>query len=169
MSKVKKIKQIKEESEQESDIESEINESIYDEELDEELDDEIEIDEDVEQTECIIEKIIEEDNELYDTFNDNDINHENEETLLDKNERISPNRLTKYEMVRILGERTKQLTLGSKPLIKNYQSLSYDKIAEEELKLNMIPYKIKRSLPNKKYEIWTLDELNKEHLLYYLD
>lgn len=169
MSKVKKIKQIKEESEQESDIESEINESIYDEELDEELDDENEIDEDVEQTECIIEKIIEEDNELYDTFNDNDINHENEETLLDKNERISPNRLTKYEMVRILGERTKQLTLGSKPLIKNYQSLSYDKIAEEELKLNMIPYKIKRSLPNKKYEIWTLDELNKEHLLYYLD
>jgi DNA-directed RNA polymerase subunit K/omega len=169
MSKVKKIKQIKEESEQESDIESEINESIYDEELDEELDDENEIDEDVEQTECIIEKIIEEDNELYDTFNDNEINHENEETLLDKNERISPNRLTKYEMVRILGERTKQLTLGSKPLIKNYQSLSYDKIAEEELKLNMIPYKIKRSLPNKKYEIWTLDELNKEHLLYYLD
>ena len=167
MSKVKKIKQIKEESEQESDIESEINESIYDEELDEELDDEI--DEDVEQTECIIEKIIEEDNEIYDTFNDNEINHENEETLLNKSERISQNRLTKYEMVRILGERTKQLTLGSKPLIKNYQSLSYDKIAEEELKLNMIPYKIKRSLPNKKYEIWTLDELNKEHLLYYLD
>jgi DNA-directed RNA polymerase subunit K/omega len=169
MSKVKKVKQTKEESEQESDIESEMNESIYDEELDEELDEENEIDEDIEQTECIIEKIIEEDNELYDTFNDNDINHENEEILLDKSERISPNRLTKYEMVRILGERTKQLTLGSKPLIKNYQSLSYDKIAEEELKLNMIPYKIKRSLPNKKYEIWTLDELNKEHLLYYLD
>jgi DNA-directed RNA polymerase subunit K/omega len=169
MSKVKKVKQTKEESEQESDIESEMNESIYDEELDEELDEENDIDEDVEQTECIIEKIIEEDNELYDTFNDNEINHENEEILLDKSERISPNRLTKYEMVRILGERTKQLTLGSKPLIKNYQSLSYDKIAEEELKLNMIPYKIKRSLPNKKYEIWTLDELNKEHLLYYLD
>ena len=169
MSKVKKVKQNKEESEQESDIESEINESIYDEELDEELDDNNDIDEDAEQTECIIEKIIEEDNELYDTFNDNDINNEDKEILLDKSERISSNRLTKYEMVRILGERIKQLTLGSKPLIKNYQSLSYDKIAEEELKLNMIPYKIKRRLPNKKYEIWTLDELNKEHLLYYLD
>ena len=72
-------------------------------------------------------------------------------------------------MVRILGERTKQLTLGAKPLIKNYQSLSYDKIAEEELKLNMIPYKIKRLLPNNKYEIWTLDELKKDHLLYYLN
>ena len=33
--------------------------------------------------------------------------------------RISSNRLTKYEMVRIIGERTKQLTLGAKPLIKN--------------------------------------------------
>jgi DNA-directed RNA polymerase subunit K/omega len=171
MSKVKKVKQIKEESEAEndSDIESEINESIYDEELDEEIDEEIDIDDDGEQTECIVEKIIEDENDLFDTFNDNDIKNDNEEIMLDKDNRISPNRLTKYEMVRILGERTKQLTLGAKPLIKNYQSLSYDKIAEEELKLNMIPYKIKRSLPNKKYEIWTLDELKKDHLLYYLD
>ena len=36
-------------------------------------------------------------------------------------------------MVRILGERTKQLKMGAKPLIKNYQDLSYEKIAEEEL------------------------------------
>ena len=83
--------------------------------------------------------------------------------------RISCNRLTRYEMVRILGERTKQLTMGAKPLIKNYESLSYDKIAEEELKLNMIPFKIKRPLPNGKFEIWTLEELNKEHLYYLLD
>ena len=83
--------------------------------------------------------------------------------------RISCNRLTKYEMVRILGERTKQLTMGAKPLIKNFESLSYDKIAEEELKLNMIPFKIKRPLPNGKFEIWTLDELKKDHLYYLLD
>jgi len=72
-------------------------------------------------------------------------------------------------MVRILGERTKQLTMGAKPLIKNYESLGYDKIAEEELKLNMIPYKIKRPLPNGRYEIWTLDELYKNHLLALLE
>jgi len=83
--------------------------------------------------------------------------------------RISCNRLTRYEMVRILGERTKQLTMGAKPLIKNYESLSYDKISEEELKLNMRPFKIKRPLPNGKFEIWTLEELNKEHLYYLLD
>ena len=179
MSKVKKVKQIKEESEAEpdtdidADVDSEINESVYDEELDEELDDEIdeglEDANDNEQNECTVEKIIEDDNDFNDIFNDNDIKNINEEVLLNKNERISHNRLTKYEMVRILGERTKQLTLGAKPLIKNYQSLSYDKIAEEELKLNMIPYKIKRLLPNNKYEIWTLDELKKDHLLYYLN
>jgi DNA-directed RNA polymerase subunit K/omega len=72
-------------------------------------------------------------------------------------------------MVRILGERTKQLTMGAKPLIKNYKGLNYDKIAEEELKLNMIPYKIKRTLPNGKYELWTLDELFKDHLMTLLE
>jgi DNA-directed RNA polymerase subunit K/omega len=72
-------------------------------------------------------------------------------------------------MVRILGERTKQLTMGAKPLVKNYQAMSYDKIAEEEFKLNMIPYKIKRPLPNGKFEIWTLDELYKKHLLHLLE
>jgi DNA-directed RNA polymerase I, II, and III subunit RPABC2 len=173
MSKVKKVKQLKEESEADTDVDSEINESIYDEELDEELDetleDQLEDPNDNEQNECMVEKIIEDDNDFIDIFNDNDIKNVNDEILLNKNERISHNRLTKYEMVRILGERTKQLTLGAKPLIKNYQSLSYDKIAEEELKLNMIPYKIKRLLPNNKYEIWTLDELKKDHLLYYLN
>ena len=76
---------------------------------------------------------------------------------------------TANEMVRILGERTKQLTMGAKPLIKNYEGLNYDKIAEEELKLNMIPYKIKRQLPNGKYEFWTLNELYKDHLLTLLE
>ena len=88
---------------------------------------------------------------------------------LKKEDRITRNKLTKYEMVRILGERTKQLTMGAKPLIKNIIGLPYDVIAEEELKLNMIPFKIKRPLPNGKVEIWTLDELDKSHLLSYLE
>jgi DNA-directed RNA polymerase subunit K/omega len=131
-------------------------------------------------TECIIDKLIEDeqddfDNELdyfdnnkLDEFDNNKI-HNFEEKLLKGKDRISANRLTKYEMVRILGERTKQLTMGAKPLIKNYEGLNYYKIAEEELKLNMIPYKIKRPLPNGKYEIWTLDELYKDHLLNLLE
>ena len=117
--------------------------------------------------ECVIEKAIDED---YLNENENsDIEEEITEIIIPNNERISSNRLTKYEMVRILGERIKQLTMGAKPLIKNYESLDYERIAIEELKLNMIPYKIKRPLPNGKFEIWTLDELQKEHLLSFLD
>ena len=88
--------------------------------------------------------------------------------LSDK-ERISVNRLTKYEMVRILGERTKQITMGAKPLIKNSKNLTNEQIVNEEFKNNMIPFKIKRPLPNGKFEIWTLDELKKDHLLSLLE
>lgn len=86
--------------------------------------------------------------------------------IVPKEERISKNILTRYEFVRIIGERTKQLSMGAKPLIKinkNSDELDYKEIAIEELKLNMLPFKIKRPL-NKGYEVWTLDELNKEHL-----
>jgi len=33
----------------------------------------------------------------------------------------------------------------------------------------MIPFKIKRPLPNGKFEIWTLEELKKDHLYYLID
>ena len=89
----------------------------------------------------------------------------NDHEILSKENRISCNRMTKYEMVRLLGERTKQLSMGAKPLIKNHIGLSDEIIAEEEFKLNMIPMKIQRTLPNGKLEIWSLDELNHEHLL----
>ncbi len=176
MPKTKKGKQSKEESDDEYEVESETQESVYEDEeeieIEEDVDSEtegiIEEGEEGEQQECLVEKIIDDDND-YENINDSDIKNEVVEKMVDPSERISPNRLTKYEMVRILGERTKQLTLGAKPMIKNYQSLSYDKIAEEELKLNMIPYKIKRPLPNGRYEIWTLSELKKEHLFSYLE
>jgi DNA-directed RNA polymerase subunit K/omega len=173
MTKTKKPKKTKEDSDDEYEVESENVESEYEDEEIEVDEDESEVDfveegEEGEQPECIVEKIIEDDNDFFE-INDSDIKQEIIEKMVEPSKRISPNRLTKYEMVRILGERTKQLTLGAKPMIKNYQSLSYDKIAEEELKLNMIPYKIKRPLPNGRYEIWTLDELKKEHLLSYLE
>ncbi len=138
-------------------------------------DDEDTIDED-DNSEIDIENNYEEDNKLCDIDNeyyddDNEIEAQPDIniTYIKKEERQSLGKLTKYEMVRILGERTKQLTMGAKPLIKNYKGLNYDKIAEEELKLNMIPFKIRRPLPNGKYELWNLEELSKEHLLYLLE
>jgi len=145
---------------------------LDDEEEEEEEEDDLIPEVEVEGKECIIEKAIKDDNDDNDYFdNEEDIEVQPDTTVeyVKPSERISASKLTKYEMVRILGERTKQLTMGAKPLIKNYQTLSYDRIAEEELKFNMIPFKIRRPLPNGKFELWFLEELNKDHLLSLLD
>lgn len=168
----------KEDSEDEIDddienVNTEVNDDDIDEteELDEDEDDDEEDEEEViknvidTENNCMIDDVIDDDNEFFDNNESVEVPSEQGSEYLSKENRISANRLTKYEMVRILGERTKQLTMGAKPLVKNYQHLSYDKIAEEEFIRNVIPFKIKRPLPNGKYEIWTLDELNKDHLL----
>ena len=147
------------------DFDDELEDDSDNDEEEENDDDDKKITNDTENNDCLIEEVIEDDNEYFDNNQEVEISSEQGNEYLSKENRISNNRLTKYEMVRILGERTKQLTMGAKPLIKNYHHLSYDKVAEEEFIRNIIPYKIKRPLPNGKYEIWTLDELNKEHLL----
>jgi DNA-directed RNA polymerase subunit K/omega len=155
-------KQKKEESDNENTFD---NDKEIDEDIEDELSDEFneELDNDFDS------QLITDDKDNFDIeyIEDNyTINHNisKKEYLIDT-DRISPNRLTKYEMVRILGERVKQLIMGAKPMIKNYEELSYEEIAEYELINNIIPFKIRRPLPNGKYEIWTLDELNKDHLL----
>jgi len=95
--------------------------------------------------------------------------------VVDKSKRISKNQMNKYELVRILGERTAQLTRGAKPLIKQNKktnSLTYKEIAIEEIKLNMTPLKIKRAVLTNdgyQYEIWTINELRKDHLMNILN
>lgn len=111
-----------------------------------------------------------EDEEIFiDDGRETEITSEKEALYINKENRVSNSRLTKYELVRILGERTNQLTMGAKPLVKNINELSYEKIAEAELLLNMLPFKIKRPLPNGMFEIWSLDELYKDHLLSQLE
>ena len=75
------------------------------------------------------------------------------------NERISKPILTKYEKVRILGTRAKQISDGSKVFVKYECARSAMELAELELKYKMIPLKIKRPMPNGKYEIWKISEL----------
>ena len=86
--------------------------------------------------------------------------------VIQPNKRTSKNKMTRYEFVRIIGERIMQLTKGAKPLIKQSkesESFTYKEIALEELKSNMIPFKIRRFVKDH-YEIWNIDELNKKHL-----
>lgn len=140
-------------------IERDENEDAIDTELEQEVNDENENDK--------MDKIFENDGD-----NDNDcIDIEEPEinisdTVVPPEKRTSKNKMTRYEFVRIIGERVMQLTKGAKPLIKqNKQSmeLSYKEIAIEELKANMIPFKIRRFVKDH-YEIWKIDELNKKHL-----
>jgi len=77
-------------------------------------------------------------------------------------ERISKNRLTKYERVRILGTRAKQISLGAKVLVKVSDVKSPFELALLELENDVLPYKIKRPLPNNRYEIWKLSELERD-------
>ncbi|ADO67525.1 putative DNA-dependent RNA polymerase subunit Rpb6 [Cafeteria roenbergensis virus] len=123
-----------------------------------------------------------EDNDVdYDDENEDDINSivsehlESDENLVDdglkeyvvaKEDRITRPFLTKYELVRIIGTRRKQLSLGAKPMIKIEGKLSINEIVDEEIKLNMVPLKIKRPLPDSnKVEIWEFSELEKTHLI----
>ncbi len=138
----------KEESEDEYDDED-IDIDENDEEIEEEEEEDEDNDEDViiepetDQAGCAIEDAIEDDDEYFDNNDETEVHMDIGSEYVTADKRISLNRLTKYEMVRILGERTKQL--------------------------NMIPFKIKRPLPNGKFEIWTLDELFKDHLLSQLE
>ena len=78
---------------------------------------------------------------------------------ISKDNRTTKPRLTKYEYVRLLTDRTKQLSLGAKPMIKNTENLSDLQIARLEIKHNIIPLIIERPLPNGQYEVWKISEL----------
>ena len=130
-------------------------------------DEEQESDDESDAKECDIDEMIKDDNEFFNQDDSSEIQMDSSIEYLTGESRITNPRLTRYEMVRIIGERTKQLTMGAKPLVKNYHELSYEEIALEELKNNMTPFKIKRPLPNKQVEIWGIEELNKKHLNSY--
>ena len=67
--------------------------------------------------------------------------------------------LTKYEKTKILGIRAKQIEMGALPKIKYSKSETPLEIAERELKLKKIPFKIKRKLPTDEIEIIPLRNL----------
>jgi DNA-directed RNA polymerase subunit K/omega len=106
------------------------------------------------------------DNECIDIGETPELNITDTISVVDSNKRTSKNKLTRYEFVRIIGERVMQLTKGAKPLIKKSkesEEFTYKEIAIEELKTNMIPFKIRRFVKDH-YEIWKIEELNKKHL-----
>lgn len=56
-------------------------------------------------------------------------------------------RLTRFEVARLLGARALQISLGA-PILVKMNETEYSKIAKQELKENIIPITIKRKLPS---------------------
>jgi DNA-directed RNA polymerase I, II, and III subunit RPABC2 len=82
-----------------------------------------------------------------------------------KEDRITKPFLTKYEKVRVLGTRAKLISLGAKILVKNIDLTTKKplEIAKIELEHGVIPFKIRRALPNGKVEEWKISELIKKN------
>jgi DNA-directed RNA polymerase I, II, and III subunit RPABC2 len=98
---------------------------------------------------------------FYDINNNDETNNENND--VPNEDRITAPYLTKYERVRVLGTRAKQISLGAKILIKDIdlKNKSPIEIAKIELSYGVIPFKIRRPLPNGKIEEWKISELVK--------
>lgn len=76
------------------------------------------------------------------------------------NERISMNRLTKYERVSLISTRATQLDGGIPSVLADTSAYSNNlQVAEEELKQKIIPLKVKRTMPDGRYELWKISEL----------
>jgi len=93
-----------------------------------------------------------------DYFLDEDVKID-ENVYVSNNDRITKPVLTKYERVRVLGERARQLSLGAKPMIKGLINAEPKDVARLELKLKVIPLIIIRTLPTGKKERWRVSEL----------
>ena len=68
--------------------------------------------------------------------------------------------LTKYEKAKVLGQRSKQIECGAKPLVKVPENIVDGYIiAELELQQKRIPFIIKRPIPGGAFEYWNLRDL----------
>ena len=74
-------------------------------------------------------------------------------------ERISLPYLTKYEKVNLIGTRAKQISDGSDIYVISKNAKTAVDISKLELEYKRQPFKIKRTMPDGRYEIWSLDEL----------
>jgi len=90
-------------------------------------------------------------------FGDEEITHVGEFVSNDK--RITKPVLTKYERVRIIGERAKQLASNAKPMVKGVENLGPKEVARLELEMGVMPIVVIRTLPTGMRERWKASEL----------
>lgn len=57
--------------------------------------------------------------------------------------KVTPIKLTRFEKARLIGARALQLSMGAKPMVDVSDSIDPIDIATLELKMNVIPLKVK--------------------------
>jgi DNA-directed RNA polymerase subunit K/omega len=92
-------------------------------------------------------------------LDEEDITKNDDNLYVSNDKRITKPVMTKYERVRILGERARQISLGAKPMVKGLINMDPKEIARIELKMKVIPMKIIRTLPTGEKEKWKISEL----------
>ncbi|CAD8177163.1 unnamed protein product [Paramecium pentaurelia] len=80
---------------------------------------------------------------------------------VNKNERITPPFLTKYERARVIGTRALQISKNSPIYVDPKETTDPILVAQQELNENKIPFIIRRYLPNGNFEDWELQELER--------
>lgn len=147
------------------DIESKEDETDIEDDLDKDEYDKEDFDKD---DECMYRfskkkmNILEDNDEEY----DGDDYFDEDEQLSNTNVKYVPNDkrigkkiLTKYERVRALGERARQISLGAKPRINDVAHMDPKEVAKMELKMKVMPLYIDRTFPNGQIERWDINEL----------
>lgn len=76
-----------------------------------------------------------------------------------KVERVTSNRMTRFEKTRIVGTRALQLSMNAPPLVDIEDETDPVKIALKELKQGKMPYILRRILPDGSIEDWSIKEM----------
>ena len=105
-----------------------------------------------------IEELIVDDDEINDENKFKLVTYKNILEGIEKRPKKTIPILTKFEKARIIGVRLQQLANGSKPRVDTSNLRTIHEIVHQELTKRMIPFIIRRTLPNGHYEDWKLEE-----------
>lgn len=85
---------------------------------------------------------------------------ERQPVQIPNDQRTTDPQMTHYERIRLLGIRTKQISMGAKVMVKYDGQLGATELAKYELNNKTTPLVIKRPLPDNTFELWKVSELN---------
>ena len=89
------------------------------------------------------------------------IESEEDREIVNKKVVVGPDRLTRFERARIVGARALQLSMGAPILLvmENVENKSPLVISEMELRAKVLPLSIRRTQPNKTFQVISLQRL----------